>query len=91
MACLANVGVNFAGIAMVDVEARAVHNGLCTLRAEALRVDTSANSHQADQLAKLADSTQHPKSVWGGPANGHSQGRIIIKDLLGHGRWVCAG
>ena len=56
VASLANAGVSFASMATVNVGARAVHRGLCSLWASALRVGTSAYSHQADQLVKLADS-----------------------------------
>ena len=53
-ASLANAGV-YASIAMVDVEARAVHSGLCTLWAQAFKVGTCAQCHQADVLAKYAN------------------------------------
>ena len=58
VASLANTGVSFAGMATVEVGARAVHSGLRSLRAQALRVHvgTSAHSRQAEQLTKLADS-----------------------------------
>ena len=47
---LANAGVKYASIAMVDVGARAVHSGLHTLR-----VVTCTQGHQADVLAKYAN------------------------------------
>ena len=56
VASLATTGVYFAGMATVDVGARAVHSGLHSLRAQALRVGTSALPRQAEQLTKLADS-----------------------------------
>ena len=53
-------------MATVDVGARAVHSGLRSLRAQALRVGTSAHAHQADQLAKLADGLPiSPHSLFG--------------------------
>ena len=54
-ASLANAGVKYASIATVDVGARAVHSGLCTLRAQAPRVGTCAQAHQAEVLAKYAN------------------------------------
>ena len=56
MASFAKAGISFASMAMVDVGVRAVQSGLCSLRAQALRVGTCAQSRQADQLAKHADS-----------------------------------
>ena len=55
-AYLTNAGVSFASMAMVDVGARAVQSGLRSLRTQALRVGTCAQSLQADQFAKHADS-----------------------------------
>ena len=48
IASFANAGIRYAGVAGVDVEARAVHSGLCTLQAQAVRVGTYALPHQAD-------------------------------------------
>ena len=48
----ANTGVKHAAIAMADVGARAVHAGLRTLRAQALRVGTGAHGHSLDALTK---------------------------------------
>ena len=39
----------------MDVGARAVHSGLLTRRAQALQVGTCAQGHQADVLAKYAN------------------------------------
>ena len=44
-ASLANAGIRYASIAMVDVRARTVHGGLCTLQAQVLRVETCAQGH----------------------------------------------
>ena len=53
-------------MATVDVGARAVHSGLRSFRAQALRVDISANAHQAEQLAKMADGLPiNPHSLFG--------------------------
>ena len=54
---MANAGVKYASVATVDVGSWAVHSGLRTLRAQALRVGTCARpqSGQADQLAKHAN------------------------------------
>lgn len=53
-------------MATVDVGARAVHSGLRSLRAQALRVGTSARAHQAQQLKKMADSLPiSPHSLFG--------------------------
>ena len=49
---LANAAVRYASIATVDVGVSAVHSGLRTLKAQALRVGTCARRQQADQLAK---------------------------------------
>ena len=43
-ASLANAGIKYATITIGDVRARAVHGGLCFLRAQALRVGTFANT-----------------------------------------------
>ena len=48
----ANTGVKHAAITMADVGARAVHAGLRTLRAQALRVRTVAHGHNLDVLTK---------------------------------------
>ena len=66
MASLANVRVSFASMATVDVDAAAVHSSLPSLRARALRVSTSANAHQVQQLAKMADGLPiSPHSLFG--------------------------
>ena len=55
---------------MVDVGARAVHIGLCTLRAQALQVGTGAQGHQADVLAKYANTIPLSNtSLFGGGLN----------------------
>ena len=52
---------------MVDVGVRAVHSRLCTLRAQALRVGTSAQGHEADVLAKYANNIPlSSQSLFGG-------------------------
>ena len=48
----ANTGVKHVSIAMADVGPRAVHAGLRTLRAQALRVGTGAHGHSLDVLTK---------------------------------------
>ena len=48
----ANTGVKHACITMADVGARAVHTGLHTLRAQALRVGTAAYSRSLDVFTK---------------------------------------
>ena len=52
---------------MVDIGARAVHGGLRTLRAQALRVGTCAQGHQADVLVKHANTLPlNNQSLFGG-------------------------
>ena len=60
----ANTGVNHSSIAMADVGARMVHAGLCTLRAQALRVGTGANGRSLDVLTKNIPITS--SSAFGG-------------------------
>ena len=48
----ANTGIKHAAIAMADVGARAVHAGLRTLRAQALRIATEAHGLSLDVLIK---------------------------------------
>ena len=68
VASLANAGVSFTSMATVDVGTRAVHSSLRSLRAQELRVGTSARVHQAQQLKKMADSLPFsisPNSLFG--------------------------
>ena len=52
MVSFTKTGVKHAAIKMTDVGARAVHTGLRTLRAQALRVETGAHDYSLDVLSK---------------------------------------
>ena len=50
--------------------ARSVHSGLCTFRMQTLRVGTCAKGHQADMLAKQANTLAlSNQSLFGGGLN----------------------
>ena len=53
-ASMANVGIKYVSIAMVDVSARVAHGGLCSFRTQALQVGMSATGGRDDALSKYA-------------------------------------
>ena len=86
-ASFANAGVKYASIAMVDVGVRAVHSGLHTPRTQALRRGTCAQGHQADVLAKYANTIPlSNQSLFGGRLKSVVAKAAYAARLCGHGR-----
>ena len=73
---------------MADVGARVVHDGLHSLRVQALRVGTRARGNTADTLSKYANTILlNSTSLFGG----RRQGYLLRMGLSVHGGQVCPG